>query len=174
MSWIVESRCAIAMRRAAAHQHLQCVANQQLGIRIHAGRGLVQDEDARIERQRPGERQQLLLSDRERRAALRDRRVEPRGSRSMNVSACTASIAARTASSPIAALPEPDIARDRARKEMHVLQHQAEHRPQAREIHLADVDAVDRDPALLHVVEPQQQADDRRLARPVAPTMATR
>ena len=60
-------------RRAAGHQHVQRVANQQLGFGVDARRRLVEDQDARIERQRARERQQLLLPDRQRRAALGDR-----------------------------------------------------------------------------------------------------
>ena len=48
---------------------------------------------------------------------------------------------------------------------MHVLQHEPEQRPERAELQLADVDAVDEDPPAADVVEPQQQVDDRRLAR---------
>ena len=61
-------------RRAAGHQHVQRVADQELGLGVDARRRLVEDQDARIERQRARERQQLLLPDRQRRAALGDRR----------------------------------------------------------------------------------------------------
>src|SRR5678815_5642157 len=48
-------------RGTAAHHDLQGVADEQLSIGVHARRGLVQDEDFRIERQRACEREQLLL-----------------------------------------------------------------------------------------------------------------
>ena len=48
---------------------------------------------------------------------------------------------------------------------MHVLQHEAEQPAQLGQVELADVDAVDRDAAAADVVEPQQQVDERRLAR---------
>ena len=51
-------------------------------------------------------------------------------------------------------------------KRCDVLQHEAEQPPQLVEIQLADVDAVDQDPSAADVVEPQQQVDERRLARP--------
>ena len=71
MSWMVESRWAMAIvvRPASAPQR---VADQELGLGVDARRRLVEDEDARVERQRAGKRQQLLLADRERRAALGD------------------------------------------------------------------------------------------------------
>src|SRR4051812_10428279 len=49
---------------------------------------------------------------------------------------------------------------------MHILQHEAEESADVSQIELPDVDAVDRDAAALHVIEPQQQIDQRRLARP--------
>ena len=39
---------------------------------------------------------------------------------------------------------QPDVAGDGAREQVDVLQHEAEQRAQVREVHLADVDAVDR------------------------------
>ena len=62
------------------------------------------------------------------------------------------------------AVAEADVVGDRAREQMHVLEHEAEHAAQLREIELADVDAVNRDPPSLNVVEPKQQIDQRRLA----------
>jgi len=49
-------------RRAAAHHHPKRISNQQLGLGVDARRRFVEDEHARIERQRPCKRQQLLLS----------------------------------------------------------------------------------------------------------------
>ena len=57
-------------RRPPGHQDVERLANQQFRFRVDARRRLVQDQDSRIERQRAGKRQQLLLSDRQRCAAL--------------------------------------------------------------------------------------------------------
>jgi hypothetical protein len=70
---------------------------------------------------------------------------------------------------PIDRGAEPDVAADGAREEMDVLQHESEASPKVARSMLADVDAVDRDAPLLHVVEAQQQVDDRRLAGPSRP-----
>ena len=59
-------------RRAARHQDVQGVADQDLGLGVDARRRLVEDEDPRIEGEGAGERQQLLLADRQRGAALGD------------------------------------------------------------------------------------------------------
>ncbi|MNC87625.1 hypothetical protein D3C83_33610 [compost metagenome] len=63
--------------RAAAHHDLQSIADQQFGLGVDARRRLVENEDARVERERPRERQQLLLADRQCRAALGDDGLEP-------------------------------------------------------------------------------------------------
>ena len=47
---------------------------------------------------------------------------------------------------------------------MHVLQHQPEHRAELMQVHLADIDAINRDPTFLHVIEAKQQAADGCLA----------
>jgi len=62
-------------RRASRHQREQRIANQELGLGVYAGGRLVEDEEARIEGERPSERQQLLLPDRQRGAALGDVRL---------------------------------------------------------------------------------------------------
>ena len=62
-------------------------------------------------------------------------------------------------------IAEPDVVGNRAGKQMDVLEHQTEEAANVSHIELADVDAVNADPAALDVVEPQQQIDERRLAR---------
>ena len=50
-------------RGPARHQHAQGVANDQFGLGVDARRRLVQNQDTGVERQRPGKRKQLPLSD---------------------------------------------------------------------------------------------------------------
>ena len=64
-----------------------------------------------------------------------------------------------------AGVPEADVLRDGAAEEVHVLQHEAEERAQLVQVHLAHVDAVHQDPPARHVVEAQEQVDQRRLPR---------
>ena len=68
---------------------------------------------------------------------------------------------------------QADVAGDGAAEQVHVLQHEGERGAQLRQVELADVDAVQRDPARRHVVEARQQADEVVLPAPVAPTRAT-
>ena len=78
MSWIVESRCAMAIvvRPAISTCSASRISSSVFGV--DARRRLVEDEDPRVERERAGERQQLLLADRQRGAALGDRRSRSR------------------------------------------------------------------------------------------------
>ena len=145
---------------------MQRVANDQLRLRIDAGGGLVENQDTRVERQRAGERQQLFLPDRQRRAALRDCALVPfRQSQNER-------LGVHRARSPLQPLivnrrvSKADVVRNRAREQMHILQDEAEQPAQLGEIELANVDAVHQNPAAPHVVEPEQQVDERRLSRP--------
>ena len=45
------------------------------------------------------------------------------------------------------------------------MQHHAVAPPQIAQVHVANIDAIDADGALLHIIETQQQRDDRGLAR---------
>ena len=83
----------------------------------------------------------------------------------MNGLAWTAAAARRTSASAMSRLPRRMLSAIVPAEQVHVLQHEAEERAQLVERHLADVDAVDQDPAAGDVVEAQQQVDDRGLAR---------
>ncbi len=152
-------------RGTARHQHPQRVADQQLGFGIHARGGLVEDQHGRIECQRPGERQQLLLPDRERGAPLRDGRiVAARQRRDEAVRVHRPGGLAHPGVGDVV-VAEADVAGDRAREQMNVLQHEPEQPAQPGRTHVAHIGAVHDDPSARHVVEPQQQADQGRLAR---------
>ena len=58
--------------RAALHQLVQRLLDEELGLRVHARRGVVEDEDARVHEQRARDGDALLLAAGERHAALAD------------------------------------------------------------------------------------------------------
>ena len=62
-----------------------------------------------------------------------------------------------------------DVVPDRAAEEPGVLQHHADLRPQVLAAHRGDVDAVERDPAAVQLVEPHDQVDQGGLAGPGRP-----
>ena len=166
MSWIVDSRCAIAIVVRPRISTLQRVADQELGLGVDARRRLVEDEHAGIERQRARERQQLLLPDRQRRAALghRRRRARAAGGRRTSPHAPPRARVAPS-SSVIASWPSRTLPAIVPENRCTSCSTRPNCARRSREVQLADVHAVDRDAPLLHVVEAQQQADDRRLAR---------
>ena len=62
-------------RRPAAHRLAQAVADLRLGRRVDRGRRVVEDQDARVDDQRAGDRDPLALAAGERDPALADHRV---------------------------------------------------------------------------------------------------
>ena len=148
---------------------MQGILDHQLGLGVDAGRGLVQDEDARVEGQRPGEGQQLFLADRQGRATLRDRaRVSERQPLDEAVrmdGLCRRPDLLVGDRCP----PQADVRGNRAREQVDILQHQAEHRAQLVERHVPDVDAIYQDPPLADVIEAQQQIDQGGLPRSRCP-----
>ena len=168
MSWIVDSRCAIAIvvrpaiSTCSASRISSSVSVSTLDVASSRTR------IARVERERAGERQQLLLADRQRGAALGDRRCRSRpAAASMKRSACTAAAARCTAVVGDRGVAEPDVAGDRAGEQVHVLQHEAEQRRAAPAGPCRGCRRRRRGCGrCVHVVEPQQQVDERRLARP--------
>ena len=63
-----------------------------------------------------------------------------------------------------ASVAEPNVLGDRAREQIHILKHEAEQATQLPKLHFTDVHPVDQDPSSIDVVEPQEQADQGRLA----------
>ena len=156
----------MAMVVRPRHQHVQRVADQELGLGVDARRRLVEDQDARVERQRARERQQLLLADRERRAALGDRRVVAvRQALDERVGVDGRRGAPDLRSSVMPASPSRMLSAIVPENRWTSCSTRLKSPRSSCEIQLADVDAVDENPPALHVVEPQQQVDERRLAR---------
>ena len=151
--------------RPSLHQDVQGVADHQFRLGIHARRRLVQNQDTWVEGQRTGERQQLLLPDRQRRAPLGDRAVV-----SERQSFDERARMHRCGGPPDLIVgdggaAEANVARDRAREQMHILQDEAEDRSQVLQPHLPDIDAIHQNAALADIVEPQQEVDQRGLPR---------
>src|SRR5206468_336144 len=63
--------------RAVGKRFAQVTQDATLGLAVHARQRIVEDEDLRIDRERPSERDPLLLSTGKRDSALADRRLEP-------------------------------------------------------------------------------------------------
>src|SRR5678815_1402045 len=140
-------------RGSASHDHLEGAPNQELRFRTDARRRLVKDQHARIECQRARKRQQLLLSHGQSGSPFRNRGGQTAGQLAHKAPRMDGLQGVPHLRVVYLAVPEPYIRRNRAREQMHVLQDETERRPQPGKIHLANVDAVDRDASLLDVVE---------------------
>ena len=143
---------------------LERVAHAEFGFGIHAGSGFVENQNLRLVRQGARERDELLLSGGKRRAALADFFVEALGQGADEVGEVHIFGSLFNVFVLNALCPEPDISADRSAEQERILQHHAEAAAQVGEIHVFHVDAVDSDRAFLHIVETQQQRDQRGLA----------
>ena len=151
-------------RRAVGEQHAERALDLPLGADVDRRGRLVEDEDARVGEQRPRERDELALAEREPRAALAELRLvavlEPEDEvvRADGLRRLDDLLRRR------ARRAERDVLGDRAGEEEALLRDDAELAAQRRLRHLAQVEAVDRDPPVARVVEAGEQLRDRRLA----------
>ena len=114
----------------AGHEDVQGVLNEALGVGVDTGGCFVQDEDARRDGEGSREREELLLTDRQRRAPFGNRRLvafrqpldEPirvhRPGGRANLVVIDVLVA------------ESDVAGDRSGKQVDVLEHEPEQAPQ--------------------------------------------
>src|SRR5207244_4209630 len=119
----------------------------------------------RIVRKRAGKRNELLLASRECRSSLTNLFLEASRKTTDKVGQINVFSRLRDAAVLDPRRTQPDVSRDCAGEQKWVLKHDPEAAPQFSQIHLFNVDAVDFERALLHVVEAHQQRDDRGLAR---------
>ena len=122
---MVESRCAMTSEVRFSIRRLIPFPQQVFRLRIDAGSGFVEDQNAGIVRQRARERQQLLLPDGERRAALPDGLIK--ACRQAFNKVLQVHLLRRRAHLRIrnALGPQADVARDGSGKKERVLQHDA-------------------------------------------------
>ena len=140
--------------------------DQDLGPRIDVARGLVQDQDAGVGQEGPGDGDQLLLAGRDVGGVL----VE-HGFVAVREGADELVHVSRGGSRHdlLAAGPGPpvaDVVRDRAREQPGVLKHHAEDPAHLVPRQVPGVDVLDPDRPRIDLVEAHQEVDDGGLARP--------
>jgi len=149
---------------AALHQFEQRLLDLQFGARIHAGGGLIEDQDTRIRQGGPGNGQQLALPLADVGAPLREGGM----------------VAVRQAADELVRVGEDgglnhllvrrvqpaiaDVLHHRVGEEKVVLEHHAQLTPEAVLAHGADVVPVDANRAGVDVVEAGEQVDHGGLA----------
>ena len=153
----------------ALHQGDQLLLDCRFDLAVQRRGCLVEDQNRRILEQHPRQRDPLALTARQLDAAfsgvrvvagpahpvaqIDDERVRVGPERGL------ADLLVRGFGTPVA-----DVGRDRAMQQRGVLRHHADGPAQAFLRHVAQVLPVDQDAPALHVVEPQQQVDEGRLA----------
>ncbi len=151
-------------RRPVAHHLAQPLLDLGLGRRVDRRRGVVEDEHARVDDERPRDRNPLALTARERDPALADHRVVPVGQ------AVDELLRLRELGRSFDRLvrsvddSEGDVLAHGCREEERVLRDDADRPPERAERHVAHVDAVELDAARARVVEAADQCRERRLA----------
>ena len=143
---------------------LQRVLNEQLRLGIDVGGSFVQDHDAGLVDDGPGEGKQLPLTGGEVVAPLPDRLVQTLfqlGDKGIGID-----IAGSLPDLLIrdTLLPQEDVTADITGKKEHILQHLTEVLPEIRNFDPLDIDAVDQNLALLDVVIAADEAENGGLA----------
>ena len=168
-----EDRVGVADRRepvgdhergAALHQPGHRALDQDLGARVDRRRRLVEDEDRRVGEERPRDRQELLLARGQVRRVVVDDRVVAVGQRPHEVVDVGGLGGGHDLLVGRGLAAVGDVLADRAVEQPRVLEDHAERAAQVVAGHLARVDAVDRDPPAVELVEAHQQVHERRLA----------
>mmetsp|Transcript_46441 Transcript_46441/g.132386 ORF Transcript_46441/g.132386 Transcript_46441/m.132386 type:complete len:242 (+) Transcript_46441:2140-2865(+) len=149
--------------RPPLHDALQGLLHLTLRLRIEGAGRLVHQQDRRVLEHRPRDRDPLLLAPGEGPPELRDLRLQ--SLRQVGRKLGDAGHARRLPDARGARRRRPveDVAGDRAPKQLWLLLHIADLIPQPPGLQVADEVAVQRDGALLDVVEPLQQPADSGL-----------
>ena len=150
--------------RAAAHQFVHGVLDEQLRAGIHVRGCLVQDQDAPVGQIGAGNGQQLLLAAADIGRFLVDHRVvsiRQGVDKEIDVRAARGLEHLLARGVPLAI---GNVVIDRPGEQPGILQHHAEARAKGCPVHGPRIHAVDRDRAGIHIVKPHEQVHDRRLA----------
>src|SRR5215218_9672954 len=152
----------------ARKQRGQGFLDDRLRTGVYVARRLVQDEDARVGQNRPGEREQLTLTMAKRSPAFPQDRIVALGKgrdEIVGVDHAGSSLNLLTRRlRGVAGTAVADVLRDGAREQERLLEHDPDVRPQVLAGELCHVPAVDKDPPFHRVVEARYQARYRRFA----------
>jgi hypothetical protein len=153
-------------QRRAALQHLAEVREDlRLGARVDRGEAVVEEEDRRIDRERPGDRRALPLSAREIDAALAEQRVEAGGERADLGEEARIVRGLREPGFVGGLETEADVLADRVAEQERVLRHVAARASELRERQTLDGNSVHENGAGRRVDEARHEREQRALAR---------
>ena len=148
--------------RPPLHELAKRILDQRLGLRIDVGGRFVEDQHGRLERKRPCKGEQLPLPRGERRAALDHlMRITARqaGNEPGRIDCFRRRDDFRIRDLRFV---QADVVGYIARKQEHILQHLPDVPPEVLQADLADVDIVDQDRSLLHIIVAADEVLDGR------------
>src|SRR6185437_2094052 len=149
----------------AAGEHAgEGFANFELGVGVHAGGGFVEDQDRGIRRKSAGEVDQLLLAGREAGAALAQLGLIATGQGGQEILEIGVALGEADLLVGDGVIVHADVFGYGSSEQVRILQHDAEALAELAQVPLAQVQAVEKDAALLDVIEAQEEAGDGGLA----------
>ena len=161
----VLSRCAMISVVRPTSSFAERVLDQPLALGVQVAGGLVEDQHRGVLEDRARDRHPLALAAGQLHAPLPDQGVvAAAGSRSTNSCACAARAAASTSAAVASGRAYAMFSRIVPLNSAGSCGHDPDGAAQVGQAERADVDAVERDPAPVHVPEPRQQRDQRGLA----------
>ena len=151
-------------RRPALHRLPEAEADAGLGGGVHRRGGVVEDQDPRIDEQRPRDRDPLPLAAGERDPALADHGFVALGQ--LLDELCRLRLPRGLLDLLVGRVgpAEGDVLADARREEERILGDGADRPPKRCQLRFSDVEPVDRDPARVDVVEARHERGERRLA----------
>lgn len=150
---------------AALHDVLEGLVDLVLDLGVHGGGGVVEDEQAGVGEDRPGERDALALAAGEGEAVFADRGVVALGEFGDETVRLGGAGGLHDLFRGRVGTAVGDVVADRVREQEGVLGDQADRGAQGVQGEFADVVAADEDGSVGHVVEARQEQGDRGLAR---------
>src|SRR4051795_2561562 len=151
--------------RAAVQKPPQRALDLSFRADVDGARRLVEDQDLRVREQRPRERDQLTLAERQPGTAFAELRLVAILEALDELVGADGARSGLDVLSRRAGAAERDVLDDRSGEEESLLRDDAELPPQRRLRGVAKIGAVDRDAAVRRVVEAREQLRDRRLPR---------
>ena len=151
-------------RRAPFHEQAEGVVDQLLHLDVDRARGVVEDEDGRVDEQCAGDGDALTLAAREGVAPLADDGVVAERQLQDELVSAGGGGGRFDVGDIGRRAPISDVVPDRDREQERLVEHDADVGPQALDRHVPHVVAVDPHGAARDVVGPGEQARHRRLA----------
>src|SRR5215467_6757817 len=155
--------------RSSFHEMIERLANAELGLGVDAGGRFIENEVARIMRQRSGEADELLLASGKSAAALAHRLIEAIGQRLNKIEQIHPAGSGHQLFVADTHGTQADVIGHRSGKQMGILKHHAEILAELLQIEISNIGSTDSNCPSLHFVKTQEQARECSLPCPGMP-----